>query len=260
MISVLQSSAESPSREFRELARQGRQNNIAWLEGVLQAGLAGEFSGAYAHILLVGGKGPVDFRLRVAQSQLRHDLVPSHWSHVLLLGSPASDLASTPVYEISLQPSGGFGFPPPTNGVQEGRLGLYRSSRSYPNIALLGISIPAEVQVDPGKDFQQQVMDALDRFKSQRAVLDALDLTLKWLSFAWGTGHSDNPLLDGVGIPSAAMLEMVFGAVGFDLTPGLESRASCPEAIWQAAKWWYQYYERKGQETCQGAYYVGHRL
>jgi hypothetical protein len=260
MISILQSSATAPSREFRPQARRGRENNISWLERLLKEEMGAYKGGDYAYILLLGGNSSIDFRLRVAQSQLRHDLAPSHWSHALLLGAWESDLARTAVYEISLQPNGGFGFPPPTNGVQEERLGVYRSSRSYPNIGLLSITAPPEVRVDPEKDFQQQVMDALDRFKGQRAVLDALDLTLKWLSYVWGTGHSDNPLLDGVGIPAAAMLEMVFGAVGFDLTPGLESRASCPEAIWQAAKWWYQYYERKGQESCQGAYYIGHRL
>lgn len=256
MISILKSNAEAPSQEFQAQARQGRENNITWLKRVLKE----EYRAHHAHILLLGGVSSVDFRLRVAQSQLRHDLAPSHWSHALLLGSLESDIARTTVYEISLQPSQGFGFPPPTNGVQEGQLRHYRSARDYPNIGLLSITVPSEAQVEPEKEFQQQVMDALDRFKSQRAILDALDLTLKWLSYVWGTGHSDNPLLDGVGIPSAAMLEMVFGAVGFDLTPGLESRASCPEAIWQAAKWWYQYYERKGQETCEGAYHIGHRL
>ena len=30
----------------------------------------------------------------------------------------------------------------------------------------------------------------------------------------------------------------------FDLTPGLESRSSCPEAIWQAATWWHGFYPR----------------
>jgi hypothetical protein len=29
---------------------------------------------------------------------------------------------------------------------------------------------------------------------------------------------------------------------GLELTPGLSSQSSCPEAIWQAAKWWYQFY------------------
>jgi hypothetical protein len=56
------------------------------------------------------------------------------------------------------------------------------------------------------------------------------------------------------------MLEIVFGAAGFDLTPGLESRASCPEAMWQAAKWWHEYYERENRAGLVGAYHIGQRL
>ena len=32
--------------------------------------------------------------------------------------------------------------------------------------------------------------------------------------------------------------------VSCELTPGLASRSSCPEAIWQAAKWWQEFYEK----------------
>ena len=85
-------------------------------------------------------------------------------------------------------------------------------------------------------------------------MLDAQDLLLRWLAFIWGVGRTGNPLLDGQGIPSAAMLEVIFGAVGFDLTPGLESRSSCPEAIWQAAKWWHEYYERNNQKAPRDVY------
>jgi hypothetical protein len=56
------------------------------------------------------------------------------------------------------------------------------------------------------------------------------------------------------------MLEVVFGAAGFDLTPGLESRSSCPEAIWQAAKWWHEYYTRENRKGLRGAYCLGHLL
>jgi hypothetical protein len=51
---------------------------------------------------------------------------------------------------------------------------------------------------------------------------------------------------------------VVLGAAGFDLTPGLESRASCPEAIWQAAKWWHKYYEDQKRAPLSGAYCCGH--
>jgi hypothetical protein len=179
---------------------------------------------------------------------LRHDLVPSYWSHVFLV-KPRKNLAVSPLHEISLEPEAGFGFPPPTNSVQEGKLRRYRDSNQYPNIAVLGVPVT-----------QKEVEKALKRFEMQRAVLDAVDLVVRWLAFAWGVGRSGNPLLDGLGIPSAAMLEIVFGAAGFDLTPGLESRSSCPEAIWQAAKWWHEYYQRDNRPALTGAYFTPHSI
>jgi hypothetical protein len=72
---------------------------------------------------------------------------------------------------------------------------------------------------------------------------------LPWLSFVWGTKGSSNPLLEGKGIPSAAFVETVFAMAGFELTPGLSSASSCPEAMWQSAKWWTDFYEK----TARGA-------
>ena len=56
------------------------------------------------------------------------------------------------------------------------------------------------------------------------------------------------------------MLEIVCGVVGYDLTPGLESRASCLEAIWQAAKWWHGYYEEQNRQALVGTFHIGHAL
>ena len=225
MISILSSQAKSPSRQLKKVPREKGEDNIGWLGRNLPAG-------DLTHVVMLGGISQTDFRLRLAQAHLRHDMVPSHWSHALLLGQ-GKNFAASAVHEISLEPPRGFGFPAPTNAVQKGRLGHYRDPDRYPNIAVLGVPVA-----------QKEVMNALERFEMQRAVLDAVDLVLRWLAYAWGVARSSNPLMDGLGIPSAAMLETVFGAAGFDLTPGLESRSSCPEAIWQAAKWWHEYYER----------------
>jgi hypothetical protein len=243
MLNIISSTASNPSPVFIESPRQAGEDNLRWLGRHPPSG------NQQTTLLLVGGRSPTAFRLRVAQSHLRHDLTPSHWSHIMLLGESARSTGRTAVYEISLEPAAGFGFPPPSNAVQRRELEAYRSPRAYPNIALLRIPIsPSEV------------MRALDRFQRQRAVVDALELLLRWLAFAWGVGRAGNPLLDGQGLPSAAMLETVLAAVGFDLTPGLESRASCPEAIWQASKWWHEYYIRENRQAPSGAYYVGHKL
>ena len=241
MIKTLSSHAKDPSKKLKPVPREKDEDNIHWLSRNLPAG-------KLTTLVMVGGKSQTAFRLRVAQSQLRDDLVPSYWSHAFMVES-VKNLAESPVHEISLEPRSGFGFPPPGNAVQTGTLGRYGDPGHYPNIVVLGVPVkPAEA------------MKSLERFKKQRAVLDAVDLLVRWLSYVWAVGRSGNPLLDGFGIPSAAMLEIVFGAAGYDLTPGLESRSSCPEAIWQAAKWWHEYYERDKRPALTGAYFTPHSI
>jgi hypothetical protein len=244
MLNILRSSATEPAESFVQADRQGSENNMRWLERHRPQSSSG------VDLLLVGGRDALAYRLRNAQAQVRHDLSPSNWSHVLLLEKPdGARLEATAVREISLQPAGGFGFPPPTNGVQRSTLGHYRSTRVWPNIAVLHLPCDAA-----------QVWSALRDFEEQRAVLDATELIVIWLAFLWGAGRAGNPLLDARGIPSAAMVETVVGAASYELTPGLENRASCPEAIWQSAKWWGGFYAEHDAGPPTGAWCVTHRL
>jgi hypothetical protein len=241
---TLSSRAKSTNKKFAEHKRKKGTTNIDWLGSHLQPDRMA--------ILLLGGTDLVDFRLRIAQSHLRNDLTPSHWSHVALLGeSKAAHLDAAPLYEISLAPVSGFGFPTATNGVQTSTLEKYGDTQRFPNIAIL--YLPSSIE-------PPMLMNAIERFQQQRIVIDAVQLLLAWLGYAWGAGRAGNPLLDGVGMPSAAMLETVTGAAGFDLTPGLESRASCPEAIWQSARWWHEYHEENKEGFITGAFYITHRL
>jgi hypothetical protein len=240
MLKILSAKATETSKSFKALPRRKGEDNLAWMTRA-------KLSATGVYLLLVGGRDAIAFRLRMAQSHVRYDFTPSHWSHVMLLGQVTRRLADTMVYEISLDPPHGFGFPPPSNAMQEGQLAQYQSADAYPNIALIQVPISDKI-------FRTKLSRALQDFQKQRGVLDAQDLLLRWLAFIWGVGRTGNPLLDGQGIPSAAMLEVIFGAVGFDLTPGLESRSSCPEAIWQAAKWWHEYYERNNQKAPRGVY------
>ncbi|HEX7241031.1 MAG TPA: hypothetical protein VF263_12235 [Longimicrobiaceae bacterium] len=243
MLNIRPSAAEQTSEVFEESPRQGREGNLAWIE----RNLSGDDE--CVTLLLVGGVDPCHFRLRVSQSHLRRDMTPSHWSHAALLGVSAGGIGATPVHEIALDPPGGFGYPAPVNGVQTGRLDHYRERRLFPNLALVRVPVAlAEVE------------GALERFRSQRVVLDGPELILVWLAYLWGVGRSGNPLLEGNGIPSAAMLEVVMGAAGIDLTPGLESRASCPEAIWQAARWWHSYYDASQRSPLGGRWTAEHFL
>jgi hypothetical protein len=69
-------------------------------------------------------------------------------------------------------------------------------------------------------------------------------MLLPWLGFVWGAGTRQNPLLAGTGLPAAVFAQTAFSLSGIELTPGLASTSTCPEAIWQSALWWHDYYER----------------
>ncbi|SFH31939.1 hypothetical protein SAMN05216299_106131 [Nitrosospira sp. Nsp14] len=241
---TLSSRAKSINNGFAESKREKGNTNIDWLRS--------HWRPDRVAMLLVGGTDLIHFRLRIAQSHLRNDLTPSHWSHVALLDeSTTADLYAAPLYEISLTPAGGFGFPTARNCLQNSALEKYGDPKLFPNIGIL--YLPPSVE-------PRMLMNAVERFQQQRIVIDAVQLLLAWLGYAWGAGRAGNPLLDGLGMPSAAMLETVTGAAGFDLTPGLESRASCPEAIWQSARWWHEYHEENKEGPITGAFYTPHRL
>lgn len=242
MINILSSDALEAGDAFNPTEREPRERNVDWLIRNIPS------DNSNSVLVMVGGKSKTDFRLRIAQSQVRSDLSPSKWSHVMLLKGATAN-AQSKVVEISLEPPNGFGFPAEANGLQEGDLRHYDKPKEFPNIAVLLVPVPLE-----------EIEKALKRFTMQRTILDGVDLIVRWLAYVWGVGRSGNPLLDGFGIPSAAMLEVVVGANGFDLTPGLESRSSCPEAISQAAKYWQQHYEKQNKEALSGFYWSPHDI
>jgi hypothetical protein len=120
---------------------------------------------------------------------------------------------------------------PATNGIADMPLSDYDDTARYPNIAVVRF---------PGA--ASPVLDAVDRLRTQRSIADLPALIVAWLGFVWGTGGSPNPLLIGMGLPSAVLVETIFGLVDVELTPGLASASSCPEAIWQSVKWWQEFY------------------
>ena len=68
-------------------------------------------------------------------------------------------------------------------------------------------------------------------------------------------GHRSNPLLEGWGIPSAAVIDALLSAAGYEMCPGLETQATSPEAFWQAARWWHPYYELNRQAPIAGYFH-----
>lgn len=249
MLNIIASPASKPNPDFARTKRRGRESNAAWLKRNLERLAGEEGARGLAYLVLLGGKMKADFYLRVAQSQLRHDMSPSHWSHVALLqGSGPTERGA--LWEISLEPRGGFGYPPSDNGVQSGHLEDYASRNQYPNVAVLRLPIKLS-----------EMRKVLRRFKRQRADIDCVELTLLWLAYVWGVGRAVNPLLDGYGMPSAAFIESLASACHFHLTPGLESRASCPEAIWQAARYWHEFHDTAtDSSSIRGMWHTEHYL
>ena len=235
MHEIYRSDAIYPNKNFKETARKKGETNLAWVKRNWGKG------GSHIRLLLVGGTSNISARLRFAQSDMRSNLSPSNWSHIALLPSASS------TREISLEPPGGFGHPPSRNAVQTGRVSAYSELEEFPNLALIRLPVS-----------KREVLKACERFETQRNALDTVELTLRWLSFAWGAGAATNPLLDGYGMPSAAMVEFVLNAAGYELTPGLASRSSCPEAIWQSARWWKDYYNDGSHGAPEGAWMVKH--
>lgn len=202
--------------------RRPAETNVAWLTRHLPKADDG-----HLRLLLVGGAEPLHFRIRVAQSHFRHDMSPSHWSHVALLSYAARGRLQ--LWECALDPKDGFGYPPVDNAFRFGALKDYDDPRRFPNVALLTTSARHDVVLSK---------ESIHAFRHQRAAVDVVGLLHAWLGYAWGVGDSLNPLQQELGLPSAAAADTLLASAGFDLTPGVSSRASCPEAIWQAAKWW----------------------
>jgi len=183
-------------------------------------------------IVLLGGTSLTDFRLRVAQSGLRDDLTPSYWSLCGLLLDTKGTFLSVPLQpaEVSSVPR--------DNAVQECSLADFDDPDAWPNIAVLSFTREPEAVVRQAR--------LLGR---RRSIIDLPELVLAWLGFAWGVGAAGNPLQAGRGLPSAAYVETAHALAGVELTPGLSSSSSCPEAIWQAVKWWHDYYRETAEVT-----------
>ncbi len=223
---------ETPS----DAAPQGQTANFAWLAS----------TGYRDGVVLLGGTSIVDFRMRVAQSELRQDLLPSFWSTCGLL-IDGEVLMTARVDAISNSSAR-----VERNGLEAVKLDAesrYGDSMFYPNIAILQFT-----------DAHAAIREHVARIGQERNIVDLLAQIVAWLGYCWAVGDRGNPLMHGHGIPSATLLERAHGLAGIDLSPGLPSASSCPEAIWQAARWWYEAYDRPEPAsksfTPRGAYLI----
>jgi hypothetical protein len=211
--------------KFKKAPAQKGEGNKAWLKRVI-----GENKFDSRGLLLLGGASVADFHIRVAQSSLRFDLTPSHWSQVGVLSDANS------FYSVPLQWNGELSEMPHFNGIQSCKLADYDDPDLFPNIAFIQFT----------RDMDR-ILEDVERLKMQRSMIDLPELVIRWLEYVWAVGQSGNPLANGKGLPSAVFAETIFGIGGIELTPGLATASSCPEAIWQAAKWWKAFYDESSK-------------
>ena len=213
---------QSGSRRRNDLvaSSRGGPSNATWIAARAEPG----------SVLLLGGSGLIDFRLRVAQSHLRGDLLPSFWSAAGIIVSSTTFL-TVPIDE-RLFPE----MVPSANAIHECRFADYDSPLQYPNVAVVSFATQSGAIVESAR-----------RLQSQRSAIDLPQLLVSWLAFVWGAGQAGNPLLQNVGVPSAGLVETAFAMSGIELTPGVGSGAGSPEAIWQSAIWWHEYYRRTAE-------------
>ncbi|WP_077038420.1 hypothetical protein [Pelomonas sp. KK5] len=240
------STSTAPNPDFSPLPREPGEGNLAWGQRAARA-MRTPSPADWTFIALLGGADTLSFRCRVAQSHLRPDMQPSYWSQALMVLLEDASLAGAQALHVPLLQPAGPDFGPRSNGVTMEPLAAFDDPAAYPNIALIALPVA-----------QAKIQARVQAFMRSRSTLDALEHVLRWLAFAWGVARTGNPLFDNYGLPSACMLEAVCAAEGYDLTPGLESRASCPEAIWIAARHWHDYYEKTGSGIPFGRFTVDH--
>lgn len=251
MIPNRRSVAVSTNKEFVRRARPRGQGNVKWLTEVV-----GD-DDPKGMLLLFGAVTRTAWRLRFAESQMRHDLLPSYWSHVALLESGGA--RDWRLLEISLEPQRGFGDVPRRNAVQRGVLSAYDDPDVVPNIAYLTFQPKVQSKEQPGASFDE----AVEATQHQRQLADLTSGLLDWLGYAWGVSGRSNPLLAGSGMPSAVFAQTVYAFMGIELTPGLATTSACPEAIWQTAKWWHPFYASTASRTegaLRGRYFIGNEI
>ena len=237
LLGLRRSGVASANPRLKEVPGAAR-SNAAWIKA----------TGIEDGVLLLGGTSIVSFRIRVAQSELRQDLLPSFWSTAGLLvgGEEVVTVRMDSVLDASAHVE--------RNGVEKVSVDVYDDVTSYPNIAVVEFS-----------EKHATVLNEVVRIGHERNIVDLLANFSRWLPYVWGVSGASNPLIDGVGLPSATLIERAHALAGIDLSPGLPSAASCPEAIWQAARWWHESYgsphedEKEGTSTAEypaGAYAI----
>lgn len=260
MLSIRESSLAGTDQNaaLTALPRAQDEGNRAWVQRTFAEP---PFAAAGLAILLIGGRTSLDLTLRFAQALARYDRTPSSWSEAaLLIRGKTGKVTSFGIHLPRLDQPVGYrlstakrllrNVPTWNNGVQQDVLKHVDDPIDYPNIALLGFGAtlhaemlrhlrPGEAAAGDAQALAGAATEAVLRYRKRPDVVSSAEAAWRWLGYAWGVREQPNPLHQGMGLPSALFVENVIAALGLDLTPGLASHSSCPEAIWQTAKWWY---------------------
>ncbi len=224
-------SASTVKSDIEKLGRD-QDSNVQWLKRAFES-LVLEDVNSWSFIVLAGGKDIASFRIRVAQSHLRGDMLPSFWSDCALLKVAKGSFSTAKFYNLPLFQPAFDSYAPARNGLVELPV---NKLPDYPNLALL--AIPVE---------QKKVLSSLNEYKMARVSYNAVENILPWLSYVWGAGNASNPLMQQIGFPSAMMLNQLYGANGFDLAPGVNASLSTPETFWSGVKHWQDFYSKTQQ-------------
>ena len=222
MLSISRAPTSTDNRDLEEKPARDGESNVEWLARMK----------AREGLLLIGGASLSHFRIRIAQSHVRRDLLPSFWSVAGFLHDGAQSVDT-----VSFNWGSHASTVPRSNAILTRPMTDYADPTRYPNIAILRFAAD-----------RREVRKGIERVKADRGIVDLPRLVVEWLGFVWGARAKGNPLLERMGVPSACFVEAAYAVAGIELTPGLAAEASCPEAIWQSAKWWRHYYEEVTRE------------
>jgi hypothetical protein len=195
-------------------------------------------TGIATGVVLIGGSAVPHFRLRVAQGQLRGDLLPSYWSMAAIL------IEGRHLFSIPIDATDGRASIPETNGIQLFELARFDDTECYPNIAVL--DFPADLA---------ELRGAIERLQFQRTRQAFPDALWRWQGHAWGVSAAANPISEGIGLPCAQFVASAYAELGVELLPGVAMGGACPESLWITALWWHTLYR---EEAAKSAHLQGH--
>lgn len=221
-------STSEKNEKFSLLARIRNESDAKWLKRAYDD-LELNNSTQWSYIVLTGSKGISAFRIRTAQGHLRSDMLPSYWSDCGFLEVSEKEFADSNFYNLPLLQPETESYAPIRNGLIKSSLSYLLNSHKFPNIALLAIPVT-----------QKDIVSKLEIYQKSRIAYDAVENIIPWLSYVWGI--HPNPLLQQIGFPSAMLLNHLYGASNFDLSPSINNNLSTPEVFWNGAKNWKEFY------------------